>query len=69
MSELGILDQLIAKTGAQVIEMTPEEQQEWEEIRDFKERSEKDRQEVREKFLKKRHEEKILRIARGEEVA
>ncbi|CAI6257560.1 unnamed protein product [Periconia digitata] len=66
MSELTILEQLIAKTGAEVIEMTPEEQEEWEEVQKFKETSERDRQTVRDKLMRERHEQELMRIARGD---
>lgn len=67
--ESEILDQLIEKTGAVVIQPTPQELGELEEIKEFKERAEKDRVDVREKLMKERREEELLRLARGEAAA
>ncbi|KAF2800500.1 hypothetical protein K505DRAFT_320398 [Melanomma pulvis-pyrius CBS 109.77] len=67
--ESEILAQLIARTGATVLKATAEEKEELAEIAEFKERSEKDRVEVREKLEAKRREEEMLRLARGEMVA
>ncbi|PVI05934.1 hypothetical protein DM02DRAFT_610279 [Periconia macrospinosa] len=66
MTELAILEQLVQKTGAQPLEMTPEETQEWDEVHGFHSRSEKDRQETRARFLNERHEKQMMRIARGQ---
>lgn len=65
-SESEILDALIEKTGATVMKPTKQELEEIQEIRDFKERSEKDRVEVREKLLNERREQELLKLARGE---
>jgi large subunit ribosomal protein MRP49 len=64
--ESEILHLLIEKTGATVLTATPQELEEQEEIAAFKERSEKDRVEVRDKLMKVRREEELLRLARGE---
>lgn len=64
--ESEILEALVAKTGAQEIKPTEQELQEMREIAEAKERSEKDRVEVREKLLKVRREEELLKLARGE---
>ncbi|KAH7382162.1 CI-B8 domain-containing protein [Pyrenochaeta sp. MPI-SDFR-AT-0127] len=61
-----ILDALLKSTGAEEIKPTPQELQEMQELADFKERSEKDRIEVREKLLKERREAELLKLARGE---
>lgn len=66
--ESEILAQLIARTGATVLKATAEEKEELAEIAEFKERSEKDRVEVREKLEAKRREEEMLKLARGEMV-
>jgi large subunit ribosomal protein MRP49 len=68
VQESEILAQLIARTGATVLKATPEEIEELAEIEEFKERSEKDRVEVREKLAAKRREEEMLKLARGEMV-
>ncbi|KAF1851967.1 uncharacterized protein K460DRAFT_362738 [Cucurbitaria berberidis CBS 394.84] len=64
--ESEILDALVARTGAEQIQPTELELQELKEIEEFKERSEKDRVEVREKLLKERREAEMLKLARGE---
>jgi large subunit ribosomal protein MRP49 len=69
VQESEILAQLIARTGATVLTATPEEKEELAEIEEFKERSEKDRIEVRDKLAAKRREEEMLKLARGEMVA
>lgn len=61
-----ILEALLKSTGAEEIQPTPQELQEMQELADFKERSEKDRIEVREKLLKERREAELLKLARGE---
>lgn len=66
MHQLEILEQLIEKTGAEVLPVPPEEAQEMEEMEDFKARADKDRVEVREKLMKLRREEELLKLARGE---
>jgi large subunit ribosomal protein MRP49 len=68
VQESEILAQLIARTGATVLKATPEEKAELAEIEEFKERSEKDRVEVRDKLAAKRREEEMLKLARGEMV-
>lgn len=69
IQESEILAQLIARTGATVLKATPEEKEEMAEIEEFKEKSEKDRVEVRDKLNAKRREEELLKLARGEMVA
>ncbi|KAL1605320.1 hypothetical protein SLS60_004868 [Paraconiothyrium brasiliense] len=66
LHESEILEALVEKTGAVLVQTPPEEAQEMSEIEEFKERSEKDRVEVREKLMKVRREEELLRLARGE---
>ncbi|KAF2470647.1 uncharacterized protein BDR25DRAFT_286772 [Lindgomyces ingoldianus] len=66
IQESQILTALIEATGARVIEATEQEKEEIRDMEEFKERSEKDRQEVREKFLAGRREEELLKLARGE---
>ena len=66
LHESEILDLLIEKTGAVVLQTPPEEAQEMAEQEEFAERSEKDRVEVREKLMKVRREEQLLKVARGE---
>ncbi|KAF2711984.1 hypothetical protein K504DRAFT_464089 [Pleomassaria siparia CBS 279.74] len=67
--ESDILAQLIARTGATVIKATEAELEELAEIEEQKERSEKDRVEVRDKLMAQRREEEMLKMARGEIVA
>ncbi|KAF2639160.1 hypothetical protein P280DRAFT_491070 [Massarina eburnea CBS 473.64] len=69
LSESAILEKLIEATGAKAIETTPEQQQQMEEIKEFKERSEKDREMVREKLMKERREQALLKMARGDAAA
>ena len=64
--ESEILEALVAKTGAQEIQPTEEELAEMREIAEFKERSEADRVQVRERLLKERREAELLKLARGE---
>jgi large subunit ribosomal protein MRP49 len=64
--ESEILDLLIEKTGATPLQATPQELAEQEEIAEFKTKSEKDRVEVRDKLIRVRREEELLRLARGE---
>ncbi|ORY18834.1 hypothetical protein BCR34DRAFT_553577 [Clohesyomyces aquaticus] len=66
IAESQILAELIRVTKAEVIEATEQEKEEVREIEEFKERSEADRQLVREKFVAGRREEELLRLARGE---
>ncbi|KAJ4355930.1 uncharacterized protein N0V89_003955 [Didymosphaeria variabile] len=66
LHESEILEALVEKTGAVVLQTPPEEAQEMAEIEEFKERSDIDRVEVREKLMKVRREEELLRLARGE---
>ena len=61
-----ILQMLIDKTGAVVVDATPEETAQMAELADFRERSEADRVMVREKLLKERREAELLKLARGE---
>jgi large subunit ribosomal protein MRP49 len=64
--ESTILQELIEKTGAEVLKPTEQEEEELRELAEFKVRSEADRVEVREKLMKQRREEELLRLARGE---
>lgn len=64
--ESEILEALVEKTGAQEIKPTEEELAEMKEIAEFKERSEADRVQVRERLLKERREAELLKLARGE---
>jgi large subunit ribosomal protein MRP49 len=64
--ESEILEALVAKTGAQEIKPTEQELAEMQEIAEFKERSEADRVQVRERLLKERKEAELLKLARGE---
>ncbi|KAF2829663.1 hypothetical protein CC86DRAFT_367620 [Ophiobolus disseminans] len=64
--ESEILDALVKAIGATQIEPTEQEKQEMAELEDFKERSEVDRVLVREKLLKERREQELLKMARGE---
>lgn len=66
LDESEILEALMEKTGAVQLQPPPEEVQEMAEIEEFKQRAEKDRAEVREKLMKVRREEELLRMARGE---
>jgi large subunit ribosomal protein MRP49 len=61
-----ILRMLIEKTGAVVVEATPEEKAQMTELADLRERSDADRVLVREKLLKERREAELLKLARGE---
>ncbi|CAN9158480.1 unnamed protein product [Alternaria alternata] len=56
----------VQKTGAQQLEPTEQELAEMKEIEEFKERSEADRVQVRERLLKERREAELLKLARGE---
>ena len=69
LEESEILDALVAQTGAVEIAPTAQELQELADVKEFKERSEKDRVEVREKLLIERREEQLLKLARGEGAA
>ena len=64
--ELEILEDLIAKTGAEVLPPSQQELAELREVAEFKERSEADRALVREKLMHERSEAELLRLARGE---
>lgn len=64
--ESEILEALVAQTGAQEIKPTEQELAEMREIAEFKERSEADRVQVRERLLKERREAELLKLARGE---
>ncbi|KAJ4297933.1 hypothetical protein N0V90_005832 [Kalmusia sp. IMI 367209] len=64
--ESEILDALLEHTGATVLQAPPAEVEEMREIEEFKERAEKDRVDVREKLMKERREQELLRLARGE---
>ncbi|KAF2005179.1 hypothetical protein P154DRAFT_518712 [Amniculicola lignicola CBS 123094] len=61
-----ILQQLIEKTKATILDATEQEQEELAALEIQKARSEADRALVREKLDAKRREEKLLRLARGE---
>ncbi|KAL6710756.1 hypothetical protein ACN47E_007813 [Coniothyrium glycines] len=61
-----ILEQLVAKTGAQTLEPTEQELEDMQRIKEHKEASNKDRVLVREKLLAVRREAELLRLARGE---
>lgn len=64
--ESEILDALTRTVGATPIEPTEQEKVEMRELEDFRERSERDRVEVREKLVKERREQELLKLARGE---
>jgi large subunit ribosomal protein MRP49 len=64
--ESEILEALVKTLRPEIIQPTPQEQQEMADMAVQRERSERDRVEVREKLLKERREEELLRIARGE---
>ncbi|KAH8710080.1 CI-B8 domain-containing protein [Phaeosphaeriaceae sp. PMI808] len=64
--EAQILDALVKAVGATPIAPTPQEEVESQEIAEFKVRSEKDRVQVRDKLLKERREQELLKVARGE---
>ena len=66
LDESEILQALVEKTGAVQLQTPPEEAEEMAELALFQERAEKDRTEVREKLMKLRREEELLRMARGE---
>ncbi|KAF2202086.1 hypothetical protein GQ43DRAFT_392900 [Delitschia confertaspora ATCC 74209] len=66
LPESRILSELISATNAQVIEPTEEELEQMKEIEEFKTKAQADRELVREKFLRARKEEELLRLARGE---
>jgi large subunit ribosomal protein MRP49 len=66
MQESEILDALVKTIQVEEIQPTEQELVEMREIAEQKERSEKDRVEVREKLLKERREQELLRLARGE---
>lgn len=66
MPESEILAQLTSRTGATELKPTEQEEQELQEIKEFKIRSEQDRVDVREKLLKERREQELLKLARGE---
>jgi large subunit ribosomal protein MRP49 len=61
-----ILEALVKETGAQELQPTEQELAEMQEIKEFKERSEADRIQVREGLLKERREAELLKLARGE---
>ena len=61
-----ILEALVKETGAQELQPTEQELAEMQEIKEFKERSEADRIQVRERLLKERREAELLKLARGE---
>jgi large subunit ribosomal protein MRP49 len=67
--ESEILAQLVSRTGAEELKATEEEEAELRDIEEFKARSEKDRVDVREKLVKERREQELLRLARGEVAA
>ena len=66
LNESAILDQLIEKTQATIIESTKEELEQMEDFAQQRERSEKSRVEVRDRLMKKRREQQLLKLARGE---
>lgn len=66
LHEHEILEELVKATGANELKTPPEEAQEMAELAEQEERSERDRVEVREKLMKVRREEELLRMARGE---
>lgn len=61
-----ILAQLVSRTNAVELKPTEQEEMELEEMEEFKARSEADRALVKEKFLKARREQELLKLARGE---
>jgi large subunit ribosomal protein MRP49 len=61
-----ILEALVKETGAEELQATEQELAEMQEIKEFKERSEADRVQVRERLLKERREAELLKLARGE---
>jgi large subunit ribosomal protein MRP49 len=61
-----ILDALVKTVGATPIETTPLERQEIADLKELRDRGERDRVEVREKLIKERRELELLKIARGE---
>jgi len=67
--ESEILDALVKALGVTPIEPTEQEKMEMRELEERMERSEKDRVEVREKLLKERREQELLKMARGEVAA
>lgn len=67
--ESEILAQLVSRTGAEELKATEEEEAELRDIEEFKARSEKDRVDVRDKLVKERREQELLRLARGEVAA
>jgi len=69
LTDSEILEKLIEKTGAEMIQATLEELTELQEITEFKIKAEKDRVEVREKLEAQRREEELLRLARGDVLA
>lgn len=64
--ESEILDVLIRTIKPQVIEPTEQEKQEMQDAEEFRQRSDADRVIVREKLLKERREQELLKLARGE---
>jgi large subunit ribosomal protein MRP49 len=64
--ESEILEALCKTVQVQVVEPTEEEKEEMREMEAFRERSEKDRVEVREKLVRERREQELLKLARGE---
>jgi large subunit ribosomal protein MRP49 len=61
-----ILDALVKTVGATQIETTAQEKQEIADMKELRERGERDRVEVREKLIKERRELELLKMARGE---
>jgi large subunit ribosomal protein MRP49 len=66
MQESEILDALVKTINVEQIQPTEQEQLELREMAEQSERSERDRTEVREKLLKERREQELLKLARGE---
>jgi large subunit ribosomal protein MRP49 len=69
MQESEILDALVKTIDVEQIQPTEQEQAELRDMEEQMERSERDRTEVREKLLKERREQELLRMARGEVTA
>jgi large subunit ribosomal protein MRP49 len=66
MEHSEILEALIKTIEVQEIKPTEEEQEELRNMAEQRERSEKDRVEVRDKLMKERREQELLKLARGE---
>ncbi|KAL5118932.1 hypothetical protein ACEQ8H_003061 [Pleosporales sp. CAS-2024a] len=66
LNEEEILEALVKTVGGTAIEPTEEEREQLRDLAARKEVSDKDRAEVREKLVKERREQELLRLARGE---